>query len=188
MRLSRPALALSVGFVAAWLLYLAAFYRELPPMVASHFDLAGRADGHQSRGFFATFTSGVALIMLGQFALLPRFVRRYPNLWNVPNRERLLAPERRERTFSKLTSYLDWFGAATLAMTCALFLLIVRVNLERGTMGASVAVLLAAYLAFALGWTGALLRDLRRESREPSRGSSPRPEDTPVGGGPRGGA
>jgi uncharacterized membrane protein len=162
MRLSRPALALSLLILGAWMGYLALVYDALPAQVASHFALDGRPDGYQSRGFFAAFTIGVLLIMAAQFAALPRLIRQYPSLLNIPQRERLLAPERRERTLAKVSSYLDWFGAATLAMAGGLFVLITRVNLGRGSMGPSGLVLLVAYLAFTLAWMLTLFRDVRR--------------------------
>lgn len=142
---------------------LALAFDGLPPRMATHFDLAGRANGFQTREAFAWSSVLVSSALLALFAVLPALMRRLPDRWiNMPAKDYWLAPERRARTLARLTLMLDWLGCATVALLVGVFELIIRANLADAPLGTQLWIVLAAYHLFVLFWAIVYLRGLRR--------------------------
>ncbi len=152
---------------AAAFIWLTALY--LPPVVASHFEKDGYANGFMSRGTYVRF---MLALVIG-FPLLLRvmigFAFRSPDARiHLPNREYWLAPERREQTVAFLQSTLQQFVALLIVFLCYTHWLVVRAN---GSNPARLSTpwMVGGLLAFvALSLVGTR-RLLRRFSVRPSK-------------------
>lgn len=147
---------------------LAVYYPHLPDTVASHFDAAGRPDGHSSKQSLLAVTlilgAGILLLFLG----LDWLVRRLPaSMVNLPHREYWLGPERREATLGDISRRLLWFGAATQFLLAAAFHLLLRANLgESAVLPVGLFwPLLIGYFAFTIAWLAAFVWRYRRPAR-----------------------
>jgi uncharacterized membrane protein len=104
-----------------WVFILAAvaqavhYLPRMPETMATHFSLAGAANGWSGRtGFVVWFGVVEALFVFLAFGL-PALLRRMPpGVVNIPHRELWLSPPHRERTLAELTVWMRWLGAATL--------------------------------------------------------------------------
>jgi serine/threonine-protein kinase len=131
--MARPKRTLAIG---VWLLCLAAFAGSvawlaphLPLRVASHFDLAGRADGWSSRTSYLRFIVGFGWGISGALAGLFYAARFFPaETFNVPN----AGYWRSEAHFSEACDFLCdqgfWLAGPTCLWVGALNFLIVRAN------------------------------------------------------------
>jgi serine/threonine-protein kinase len=162
MRASRTLLLL---LAAAGVLQLAHYSPELPEVVASHFDGAGRPNGFQSRNGFAVFSAAMLALTLVVFGGLGPLFRKIPTRWfNLPNRDYWLSPERREETIETLSAQLEWYGAATLA----LYLIVIQMVIETNRMtepsldSRSVWIVLGVYFLFTAVWTTRFILRFRR--------------------------
>lgn len=156
-------LGISLGFVLLLCVRLALCFDALPLRMATHFDLAGQANGFQERSGFVWTSALVSLSMLALFAALPWLLKLVPDrLINLPNKEYWLAPERRDETMARINALSDWLGCATVALLAGVFELIVRANLARKPLGGQLWILLVSYHLFMLFWLVAYLRALRR--------------------------
>jgi uncharacterized membrane protein len=132
--------------VALFAVQIAWYWPRLPHVVASHFGAAGRPNGWMSREAFVGVYVGVVLLLTVVFSTI-RFVP--PSLWNLPNKEYWLAPERRAATVTRVAGEMTSFANATLALLLATFELAFRANLPGGTFAAEVMwVVLGVYLIF----------------------------------------
>lgn len=101
--MDRIAAWLAAGLIACTATLVLATTAGLPPVVASHFAVDGRANGWMSRQAYAWMM--VLMSLATPFAVwagaawLPR---RRPRLVSVPFRDYWLAPERREATLVRL--------------------------------------------------------------------------------------
>ncbi len=87
--------------------------QSLPPVVASHFNAAGVANGWMPRATFVGFYLGVVAFTTVIF-LAVAFVTRVPGVRiNLPNRDHWLATERRDSTLAWLSAWAGWMGATT---------------------------------------------------------------------------
>lgn len=160
---ARTPVLLSWAAIAAYALHLGFRYEALPARVASHYDASGVADGFQAKSAFAITSLVTVVLMAALFTVAPALMRKTPNgFFNLPNRDHWLAPERREATLARLALFNDWIGFGTVSMTCALFVLIVRANLQDQRLGVSAWVLIGALLAFVLAQGVALVRGFLR--------------------------
>ena len=141
------------------------YYPQLPPIVASHFDGAGRPNGWSPKGAFFVIYVVLAVIITAAFFWLPLILRRMPaSLINLPNREYWLAPQRKDQAMEMLADEMGWFGDAVLTVMMASIQLALNANLP-GTAGFQSSlmwVLLAAFVLFAVLW---LLHLYRRFAR-----------------------
>jgi hypothetical protein len=127
MRYFAPMLLVALCAAGAAILYSTA--DSLPAVVASHFDLAGRANGAMSRASYLVFMSlmmfGVPLLVVELNIVLPRFA---PRLIRIPARDYWLAPERRDDTLASIATSGAFIGCLITAFMIALHLLLVEAN------------------------------------------------------------
>lgn len=115
--------AVCAALVMLWLA------RDLPPVVASHFNAAGQADGFTGRTVFVAL-----MLLLG--AGLPagiwwwglRQARAGSSALNLPNASYWLAPERRAQTVAALDGWLALLAVLLSAFLVAMFALVVAAN------------------------------------------------------------
>lgn len=160
MRLAR---VLLLGLVALSLFEAARQWRAAPAVVPSHFDAAGRPNAWSPRNEFFELQVGVTLGIAALFVGLPMLLKGMPaGLINLPNKAYWLAPDRREETMERLSSFLDVFALATVLLLLAVFELSYRAS-RGGSLdpGAFLPVLLS-YLVFTAGWTVAMIRAFAR--------------------------
>ncbi len=146
-------------------LFIVATGMQLPPLVASHFDLAGHANAFMARGKYLTLmvllAAGLPLLM----AASARWLTRLPDaLINLPNKDYWLAPERRSRSLAALSTHLERLCWALALFLCYLHWLIVRAqggpkpHLAQGPFVGG----LLLFLGFVVLWLVLLYRRFRR--------------------------
>jgi len=103
---------------------------RLPEIVASHFGVAGVANGWQTKGaFFAVELAVILLATVVSFGV-PRMIEAMPvSFINLPHKEFWLGPERREDTLSYLRAWSASFGCGLLAFLLFVMELAYRANL-----------------------------------------------------------
>lgn len=142
------------GLAAIALLQSAFYYPQLPAVVASHFDGDGFANGWSSRNVFFTIYLGVVALLIGVFAVLPRwFGERGKLQLNLPNRDYWLAPERRRQTLDFFQRQMLILGIAHLALAIYTIQLAIIANLQQaGRLHGSLIWLLGLYFLFLAAW------------------------------------
>ena len=152
-------LALSLSVLIVFAIRLLWALPLLPETVASHFDGAGRPNGHQSKTAFAVLCMAFSSGLFAVFALLSSSLHHIPSsLLNLPNREYWLTPERRRAALERMGVYLDWFAFATLLVLVGASELALEANLARAPLDDSAFwTLLGCYIAFTVVWTVLLL-------------------------------
>ena len=141
---------------AAGVAQLAYYHPLLPETMASHFNGAGQPDGYQSRSAFFALCAAVLALNVAIFGGFGVLFRKLPSKWfNLPNRDYWLAPERRDETIETISSQMEWFGAATLA----LYLYVIQMVLETNQTSSpgldppSMFLVIGLYLLFSAIWT-----------------------------------
>jgi uncharacterized membrane protein len=155
--MGRLAATLLVALLAAGAAILYATAGMLPPVVASHFDLAGYANGTMSRSHYLLFISlimlGVPLLVAELNIVLSRFA---PRLTRIPARDYWLAPERRDETLASIAASGGFIASLIAAFVISLHLLVVQANartpprIDSGLLWTLVAVFIVATLAWQL--------------------------------------
>jgi hypothetical protein len=128
IKLAVPLLFLLVAY-AVFFGYLAETYNTLPPKVASHFDVHGKADGWMSRAADAEILSTVAFLVpaiviggMGGAGRIPvSFINR-------PHRDYWEADNRRKTALGVLLRYGLWFAALNVLFLTGAQALIVEAN------------------------------------------------------------
>jgi uncharacterized membrane protein len=102
-----------------------------PAQMAAHFDIQGNPDRFVPKGQFFWFQIQTALIVIG-VGILPQvlFLILPVELINLPNREYWLAPERRDATVERLSSFGAMLFGVILLVIQAGFELAVSANLR----------------------------------------------------------
>lgn len=151
-------LALAVTAQALWQ------HDRLPERVATHFNLAGQADGWMSRDNQTKAHIGLVLFIAVLLEGLARLSPRLPDsLVNLPHRDYWLAPERRAATHAWIAGLLRLIGCVLMAFFLALFHLVYRANLNATPMLTGPAGLLVGGLLATVGLllAGVILRFAR---------------------------
>lgn len=141
--------------------------QQLPPVVASHFDSSGAADGFMP---VRTYVGLMLLLLVGLPALVVSL-----SYWalgsakariNLPDKAYWLAPERREQTVRRLRSGLLWFGTLLLAFLCYSHWLVVLANgrQPQALPGSWFVGGLVVFLGLVLVWLKVLLSGFRRNA------------------------
>lgn len=103
--------------------------QSLPPVVVSHFDAHGAANGSMPRGAYTI----VMLLLVVGVPLLVGFlpsslVGPQGNTLRIPNRDYWLSPERRDSTLEFIRAHGRWFGAALAIFLAYVHWLVVQGN------------------------------------------------------------
>ena len=138
---------------------------DLPARMAVHFGAGGEANRWSSRESYVAVMIGlVVAIPLLLLALMVWLPRRGVCACKLPNRDYWLAPERRERTFDRLSGFAGVAGCLVVALMVAVHLIVIEAN--AGTRPAlPTAPFLTVMLGFVvamIAWTIALSYGFRR--------------------------
>ena len=149
-------------------LHMAYYYPQLPESLASHFDVSGKADNWSGKDVFFLVYAGIvalmALLFLGTRFLMPKLPG---TLVSLPNKEYWLAPERKEETYSYLSTQLTWFGCASLAFLIGCMHLCIEANVTGvNNIAPGIWLLTAAYLIFTLFWIVRFVSRFMKKPRE----------------------
>ena len=149
------------------LAHIAWYYPHLPNLMASHFGPSGKADGWMSKQGFALFYLVFIVIYSGLFGCMGSLLRKTPNeLFNLPNREYWLAPERREATIKAFSHQFAVFGIAVGAFFIAVMQTIFLTNLGGSSQLSSLFfVYLVGFLLYTGIWTVQMLKQYRHSGQ-----------------------
>lgn len=163
-RVNRRVGIVFVAVVAVTVAQFAIYFPRLPERLATHFDVAGWANGWMSKAQFA----GFQIVLLGVFGAvfggLPRLLPKLPN-WsiNLPYRDHWLAPERRDASLADLAGSMATLGTGTLSFFVLLTELTLRANLlPEPRLGNEVWLLLGGFGIGLAVWVWRLLRRFPR--------------------------
>lgn len=149
-----PVLALAALFVLA-------SSTALPPIVASHFDASGHANGFMPRAAYVALM--LVLVLLVPLALvlpLQRATSGSGDALNLPNRAYWLHPERRAATMGYLHRQARFFAGAVALFLACVHGLVVRANAQHpaGMSAGAMPVAMAVFLLVVAVWGGSLVR------------------------------
>lgn len=167
--LQRPMFWAFVASLGAAAIHAALYAPQLPERVASHFDLAGDADGWTSpRQLVGVYAAALALTA-GSFLICPLVLSGIPDsMINLPRKDWWLAPERREATLRRISDQLLGFGVGTIAFLAGMMHLVFVANLSAAEAAGEVrlgpwfGILLGAFLVGTVAWSLALVLRFRR--------------------------
>lgn len=156
---------LAIGLVVLVLVTI----RQLPSVVASHFDGAGVPNGWSSRPGYVllliTIGAGLPIVIVG---LVNGLTRRGPDRLNIPARDHWTRPEHRQEAVRRVRAYVWWLGCILALTASAMHGLIVTAHGFEPPRINTVAVLsvlgavLLAIGAWTVGWYRLLRRPLGR--------------------------
>ena len=117
----------AIGIVCQFIYW----YPILPPEVPSHFDGNGIPDKLMDKNsYYVLMVALQAMFMIG-FPVLVSFSKKIPNaLYNVPNKDYWLAPERRNETLDDMSQFLLRTGILTMLLMAAIFHLSCQVAIQ----------------------------------------------------------
>jgi serine/threonine-protein kinase len=124
-----PIICMVILLIAAFV-FIQAIAGELPERVATHFAADGHPNGYMSReecrSFMLEFTLGGPIFIAVVTALFPLFIPA--SLFNLPNREYWLAPERAADSRGFLSEQGIWFGCILLVFLIAVDWMVAAAN------------------------------------------------------------
>jgi serine/threonine-protein kinase len=131
--MKKPALP-AILLVLLCLVFLGSLFwsaQQLPERVATHFGFNGYPDRWSTRSsaiaLMGGFGLGLPLLMVA-FAFAVRFIP--DNLFNMPNREYWLAPERRQATFAFFSRQMVWLACLLVCFMAGLNWLTIQANIS----------------------------------------------------------
>ncbi len=105
--------------------------RQLPPVVASHFDGTGAPNGWSSRPAYALMLMAIGTILpLGTIGLVHALTRRGPQLLNIPTREFWTRPEHQQEAVRRVRAHMWWLGSILSGTALAVHGLILRAHIS----------------------------------------------------------
>ena len=131
------------------------YYPKLPDTMASHFGANGMANGFQSKPvFFAFFLGLVAVAAIFAYGV-PAIISYKPEMTNLPNKEKWLAPEHRAGALSFLAAHFTGLGCAMLVLGNVLLYEIVQFHLRQETSipASTFVTILVSFLMFVAYWS-----------------------------------
>jgi uncharacterized membrane protein len=163
MNLAKAVLFLLSGIFIGQIWY---YYPNLPDVVASHFDSAGKADGFMTKQNFVIFEIAFLILIVGEALLLPRLIEKIPDsLLNLPNKSYWLAAERRSETFRNIRNYFEWFSVLLLAFFITINQSVFRANIARENLSPIIIwIILSVFLALVIIWLIKFVRQFRIKS------------------------
>ena len=155
---------LTLALIACAGVFICWSSRTLPPVVAAHFDAAGRANGYLGRGLYIAILLLITVLVPLLVLIIPSRALSHPDVRiNLPNRDYWLAPERRAATIGFLMRQMSMFVWLLLAFLCYAQWLVVRANALSPPTLDSRAFLdgLVVFLACTVFWSARLVRRFR---------------------------
>jgi hypothetical protein len=152
-------------FCAAVFIWLTS--QNLPPLVAAHFDSAGRVNAYMPRGHYIALLLGVAVVVPLFLVAVPRRALSKPGARiNLPNGDYWLAPERREETVYFLARQTSVFAWLVVLFLCYVQWLVVRANaLTPPSLNSEALVSgLVVFLVCTFSWVVRLMARFRRSA------------------------
>ena len=138
--------------------HAAYYYPRLPDRVASHFGASGQPDAWSGKESFMKIYLMVVVILAVLFPGIGLILRRIPaSLINLPNKDYLLSPERRQETIDVLSRQFLWFGSATLLLLLDIFHQSFRVHLGKAQALEHPWISIVTYMVFTTFWSVALI-------------------------------
>lgn len=148
--------------ILAFVSQMAFIYPGLPATVASHFDAQGNPNGWMSKEVFLFFEIGLLVFVVGEFLLVPRFIRRLPrSLINMPNKDHWLSDEHREETMSIFRSYFELFAAVIVLLFVIVNQFVYSANLSHTNLSGSTWMVIVGFLLFTIVWLVKLISEFR---------------------------
>ena len=154
-------------FLAAAVAFVWGSSDALPPLVASHFDSQGNADGFMPRSGYVTF---IVVLLLGiplLLAYLPIALARMDvrNI-NLPNGQYWLAAERREETFVFLRLHFVSFASVLVVFLAYVHWLVVQANQHQPPQLSTPAIItgLVVFTAAVVVWLIILYRRFNKSA------------------------
>jgi uncharacterized membrane protein len=156
--------AATLLLIACAAVYVGLSSRSLPALVATHFDVAGRANGYLPRAPYIAIMLLITVVVPLLVVIIPNRAFSHPEVRiNLPNRDYWLAPERRAATVRFLTRQTSMFAWLVVVFLGYTQWLVVRANTLTPPAFDSRAFLtgLALFLVCTLFWIVRLLRRFR---------------------------
>jgi uncharacterized membrane protein len=166
----------SLGRPVFWVLILGlvmavvATAGRLPPVVASHFDAGGAANGWSSRPFYVGLILGIGgALPLGLVWLVHAVTRRGPALLNIPSAEYWRQPAHAAEAVRRVRAYTWWLACILVCVGTATHALVLAANaVQPPHLGTWAVVSLLASVLGTIGlWTAGFYVLLRPPSARP---------------------
>lgn len=139
--------------VAVAAIHFARYYSELPPVVASHFDARGVANGWQTKQAFFAIFAGVTVLTCAIVFCAPLLIAMAPaSLINLPNKNYWLAPERRAASQAFISAWFGWFGCVMFLLMILTFDYAIKWNLHQAADPTRLWYEIGGFGAFSLVW------------------------------------
>ena len=142
--------------------------RSLPPVVATHFDTGGEANGYMAHAFYVRFMLAFVVLLpwLVNFAM-ERILASPRASINLPNRDHWLSAAQRAPTIEYLLRHMRYFGLMLAAFLCGVHWLVVSANaaVPPALDNKRFSIALGAYMLAIVLWIVALRRRFRRASQ-----------------------
>jgi uncharacterized membrane protein len=155
--------AFIASFFANLALALVSFV-VLPDRVAIHFGLGGTPDGWASNLTSTLIMISIHVLVFCSLYFSPRLLTSIPSKWiSLPNRDYWLQPQHRAQALETFSQRMWQFGAALFLFMFVAGLLTLKANQSDPVRLDERLFLigLVLFLAYAVFWTIALLRDFR---------------------------
>lgn len=125
-------LAVIAGLALIGVAHSLAVAAQLPPYMASHFGAAGEPNGFAPRAAFFTAFALIGGFTLSALLATSALLSAMPtHLWNLPNRDYWLAPERRAATVARMQAFISWLAVGLAAFLLGVLELVLAANLDR---------------------------------------------------------
>jgi uncharacterized membrane protein len=151
--------------------HFAGYYSQLPPVVASHFDAQGVANGWQTKQAFYAVFGGVTVLAFVLVYAVPALIGKTPvSLINLPNKNYWLSAQHWTASQAFMSAWFGWFGCVVFMVMILAFDYAVKQNVHEAN-AVDLARLwygLAAFGAFSLVWIAAFLVRFARLPRDVS--------------------
>jgi serine/threonine-protein kinase len=165
-------------FVLALAGVLLATAGQLPPVVASHFDGAGRPNGWSSRSGYVVLILSIGILLpLGIVGLVRGVSRGGPGRLNIPAREYWTSPEHRDEAVRRVRAYMWWLGVVLAGTALLMHAVVLAAHTSEPPRLRTEMFLLVfgAALSGIAGWTVGWYRLLRNpeETKRPAGAMAP---------------
>jgi hypothetical protein len=156
---------LMLAFMVVGALFVVASSVMLPPVLASHFESGGGANGSMPREGYVALMAGLIVFLPFVLALPAWLMRRVPvSLLRLPNKGYWLAPERKDETLAYMARQAALFGCILVAFLSYVHALVIQANrVQPPHLHTGLLLLgLAAFMLSSVIWAGVFVAHFRR--------------------------